>query len=76
MPDWKSETERREWIIANADYFTVVRRRNRAYDKWENIPTLAEAVALAESEAEKNPDTRYLIYAVWGVHDTWARNVP
>ena len=74
MPDFKSEIERREWIINNASHFTVVRRRNRQYDKVE-VPTLEEAKRTAAAWVAEIPDKVCLIYAVSGIYDTWVMNV-
>lgn len=72
MPDFESEKERQQWIINNADYFTVVRRRNLKNERLE-FKSLSEAEAGARKLLVDNPDARYLIYAVAGIHDTFVK---
>jgi hypothetical protein len=72
-PDFKTEPERRQWIVDNADYFTVIRRVKRTYERHE-LPTLDAAYKKAKALADKE-GAPYLIYAVAGAHDTWVMNV-
>lgn len=73
MPDFKSEAERRQWIIDHADHFTIVRKRGRENLRAE-VPDLATATQAANSIIEAHPDARLMIYAVYGTHDTWVQN--
>lgn len=63
MPDFKSEKERQTWIVRNAKLFTVVRLRNRRYER-HKAKTLGEAETLARTLIDKHPDSRWMIYAV------------
>lgn len=65
MPlEFKNADQRDKWITDNADYFTVIQRKNRQYKRIEspNLPA-------AEKEAHKilagDPEARLLIYAVY-----------
>ncbi len=77
IPDFTDEPERRQWITEHAEYFTVIRARLRTERKREReeYPTLEAATARAEELIKRNPRTRYLIYAVYGPHDTWVKTV-
>lgn len=68
-----SSEQRSQWLIQNADYFTVVRRVRRTYERHER-PTLEEARRLAKSLVDRCGQP-FMIYAVKGVHDTWVENV-
>jgi hypothetical protein len=76
MPDFKTELDRREWIVANANYFTVLN-----YAPWGNSQRLEfPTLELAEQAAQRiiardKPARPLMIYAVAGIHDTWVKNV-
>lgn len=74
MPEFKSEPERQKWITDNAEMFTVIRRQNRRNIRQE-FNTLADAEHYAREVAVSNRDARLLIYAVYGVHDTYVKTV-
>lgn len=67
MLSFKSEKERQQWVIDHADYFTVVRFKNRSYIHAaapNEVKTLAEAETLATKLVATHPDSRWMIYAV------------
>lgn len=72
--NFSSIAERDKWITDNADYFSVIRRLNRHYSRYE-FPTLAEAEAGAERMTSNDPEARYLIYAVAGRSDCWVKTI-
>lgn len=69
-----SSQERDKWIIENADYFTVIRRQNRRNQRFE-CQTLKNAIDTAESMVAADPEARFLIYAVAGIHDCFVGHV-
>lgn len=76
MPDFKTADDRTAYIIANADYFTCVRRKasvGTGYERHE-VPTLERAEELARelANAAQKP---YMIYAVCGIHDTYVKGI-
>lgn len=72
---FKSEKDRQQWIIANADYFTVVRFKNRRYERHER-KTLEEAEKLAKELCFQNEGSRWMIYAVTAEgRDTFVKTV-
>lgn len=74
VPDFKSEPERQKWIIENANYFTIVRLKNRKYIRYET-ETLAGAHIVASGLVRDNPGTRWMIYAVHDQSDTYVCTV-
>lgn len=72
--NFTSELERRNWMIENADYFTIVRRA-----KFKNhcveVPTLAEARALAKGIVKRWPHVRLIIYAIHRTSDTYVETI-
>jgi hypothetical protein len=72
--NWRDEDERRQWIICNADYFTITRRIEYHNHRVE-VPTLAEAMALAQQVVRADPAARLLIYAIHGSSDTYVCTV-
>lgn len=74
IPEFREAAERNRWIITNAQYFTVIRRKNRSYLR-EECATMDEAEALAKRMLRDDPNARFLIYAVALGHDTLAATV-
>ncbi len=74
LQDFSSDQERAAWIMANASYWTVVRFRNRRYQRVE-CPTHASARWLAEQMVREIPQARFLIYAVVGNQSTYVETV-
>ena len=72
--NWASETERQQWLIEQAQYFTVIRRMDYRYHRVE-FPTLPEALAMAKLVVGVDPAARLLIYAVNGNSDTYVCTV-
>ena len=73
-PPTTSEKDRREWIIANADFFTIIERRDRRYIR-EEFKTLTDADQRAGEIMAERPEARLLIYAVASPYDTLVRTV-
>lgn len=63
--NFRDADHRDKWIADNADYFTVIQRKNRQNLRTEK-PTLAEAIAEAKAILAREPDARLVLYAVWG----------
>lgn len=74
MPDFSTEKERQQWIIDNADYFSLILRRDGKNNRAE-FPTLADAENGALRLLELDPTARFLIYAVSGVSDVYVKTV-
>lgn len=74
LPSFNTELERREWLIANATHFSVVRKANR-----KTYKIIASSLPVAECIANQvvllHPHARLMIYAVYGVSDVWVMNV-
>jgi hypothetical protein len=73
-PDFKTSAERDTWVIANADYFTIIRRQNLANERIEK-PTLAKARAAAKDMLTMNPRAHLLIYAVCNIYSAYVETV-
>lgn len=73
IPDFNSSEERSKWIVDHADYFTVIRRVNRCYERYEE-PTLAAAEGKAKSLVAKHGG-RFMLYAVYSAYDTYVATV-
>lgn len=71
---FNSDAERSAWIMARADYWTVIRFRNRRYGRVE-CPTHASARWLAQHMVQEIPRARFLIYAVVGNQSTYVETV-
>jgi hypothetical protein len=71
MPlDFNGYKERNKWIKDNATEFSVVRRRNRRYERY-SAPSFDEATALAQKYLQNDKEnSRWMIYAIVGIHDT------
>jgi len=75
IPEFSKAEERNKWIKDNAQYFTVIRKRLRRYER-DECWSLAEAVQLAQRRLERDPGKQpLLIYAVAGGHDALAATV-
>lgn len=72
--DFTTAEQRAQWLVANAEYFTVIRRVNRSYERYE-APTLAAATQKARKLIGKHKNARYMIYAVCGPYDTYVQTV-
>lgn len=73
-PDCRTSEERSQWIIDNADYFTVVRRSHLKYVR-EEFTTLAEATWFATEAVRARNNLRLLIYAVAGRYETYVTTI-
>jgi len=73
IPDFQTAEQRAQWVVANANYFTVVRRVNRSYERYEES-SLDSASKLAQRLANRL-STRYMIYAVCGPYDTYVTTI-
>jgi hypothetical protein len=71
IPEFKEAKERSQWIINNAEYFTIIRRKNRRNLR-EEAKTLDEAIQIAQRMIAAEPDMNCLIYGVWQNYDTLA----
>lgn len=74
LQGFSSDAERSAWIMIHADYYTVVRFRNRRYQRVE-CPDHASARWLAEQMVRENPQARFLIYAVVGQQSTYVETI-
>jgi hypothetical protein len=75
IPDFKSEIERRQWFIDNAQYFTAVSRRHMHNERTEH-KTREDAVKFAAESLRNDPQARpYMIYAVVNNSDVWVENI-
>ncbi len=75
IPEFTKAEDRNKWIKDNAQYFTVIRKRKRRYER-DECWTLEEAVQLAQRRLAKDPYMQpLLIYAVAGGHDALAATV-
>lgn len=74
MKDFKTSQERTDWIIANAEHFTVVRFLGRGKYEKHQYPTQAEAESAAKAMANA-ANANYMVYAVYGTHDTLVKGV-
>lgn len=74
IPEFSKAEERNQWIIANAQYFTTIYRRQRRYERGEHW-SYDDAVAAARKLVDRAPQGRVLIYAVAGGHDALAATV-
>ena len=74
IPEFSGYKERNKWLFENAISFTLFMRKNRTILKEEHR-TWDEVEARAKKLVERKPDTRYLIYAVYGIHDTLVATV-
>lgn len=74
IPEFSQYKERNKWIFENATYFTVIRRKHRAYLR-EEQPSYDDAVKYAKKQLEREPDSRFLIYAITGWHDALVATV-
>jgi hypothetical protein len=75
IPEFSKAEERNKWIKDNAQFWTVIRKRKRRYER-DECWSLDEAVQLAQRRLERDPLKQpLLIYAVAGGHDTLAATV-
>lgn len=74
IPSFDSELERQKWFVANADYFTIIRFRNRKYERVE-VPNLAGADLMATRMVFEEPGRPLMIYAVVGSSDHFVKTV-
>jgi hypothetical protein len=74
IPEFSHYKERNKWIVDNAQYFTVILRRDLRNYRAERF-TLEEAIALANQVLEQYPHASPMIYAVAGGHDTLTATV-
>ena len=74
IPEFREAKERNKWIRDNAQYFTVIRRQDRRYER-DEVYTFDEAVTLASNRIKRIPDLRFLIYAVAAGHDALVATV-
>ncbi len=71
---FRSDAERSAWIMANADFWSVVRFRNRRYGRVE-CPSHELAKLLAQALVKEIPDARFMIYAVVGQQSTYVETI-
>lgn len=74
MVKWETYQERDQDIISNAEYWTLIRRQNLRYERQE-FPTREAAVDAAKRAIRRDPEKRFLIYAVRGVNDCFVTAV-
>lgn len=74
MPNFKNDEERMQWIVANNEYFTIIRRRNLTNERVE-CKTLAEAEAEALRMLTKDKTARLMIYAVTGPYSAYIKTI-
>ena len=74
IPEFSDANTRNKWIVDNATYFTIIRRKNRQYLR-EERPTFEEAEACAKKLLERDPHGRFLIYGVYEAIDALAATV-
>jgi len=73
-PDFKTDGERTAWIIQHAEYFTIIRRRGGKYERTES-PLLCDAITLARSIVDEDPNARIMVYAVYGPYSAYVTTV-
>lgn len=69
LPEFSGYKERNKWLFENAGYFTLYMRKGRSILKEEH-PTWDVVEQRAKKLIERKSDSRFLIYAVYGIHDT------
>lgn len=74
IPEFKEAKERNKWIVDHAEYFTVIRRKNRRNIR-DECATLVKAIERAQELILEDNSIRCLIYAVAGIHDTLAATI-
>jgi len=75
IPEFTKADERNKWIKDYAQFFTVIRRRNRRYER-DECWSLEEATQLAQKRlAHDELKQPLLIYAVAGGHDALVATV-
>ena len=63
-----------KWVKENAEYWTTIRRRNNHNERYE-WPTQQAAEQAAQRMIEADPEARFMVYAVHGVHSVWVKNI-
>lgn len=74
FPEFSDAKARNKWIKQHANYFTVVRRVFRSYERTE-VPSFDEAIKTAKNLINRDESKRYLIYAVYDIHDALVATV-
>jgi hypothetical protein len=74
IPEFNNYKERNKWIVDNAQYFTIILKKDRKYLRSERH-TFDEAVALANQVLDQYPHARLMVYAVAGGHETLTATV-
>jgi hypothetical protein len=75
IPEFSKADARNKWIMENAQYWTVIRKRKRRYER-DECWSLEDAVKLAQRRLANDPHKQpLLIYAVAGGHDALAATV-
>ncbi len=75
IPEFSKADDRNQWIKDNAQYWTVIRKRKRRYER-DECWSLEDAIKLAQRRLAKDPYMQpLLIYAVAGGHDALAATV-
>ena len=75
IPEFKTATQRSEWIKNNADMYTAVRFHGRGrYERHEyrDYPSAVTAAKRMANESGKH----FMVYAVAGIYDTWIQTIP
>lgn len=72
VPHFKNEPERQQWFIENASFFTLIRRINMRNERLE-FPTKGEAEHAVRRLIEREPEARYMMYAVVNELDNFVR---
>lgn len=74
IPEFSEAAERSKWIVENAEYFTLIRRQNRRYERTE-WHTLDGAIKAGQRVVERDQTARFLVYGVVGIYDTLAATI-
>jgi hypothetical protein len=74
IPEFSHYKERNKWIVDNAQYYSIILKRNGEYLRSERN-TFEEAIVLANLVLEQHPHARLMVYAVVGGHDTLTATV-
>lgn len=74
LPDFKSSDERDAYFRDHADFFTVVKKAGRGYER-DECKTLADAEKLAKTK-QVIGGSGYMIYAVIGEQSAFVKAIP
>lgn len=74
IPDFPNEAARKIWFRENAEYFTIIYRKDKKNQRVE-APSLVAARTEAMRILQKQPTLHLLIYAVVGASDNYVETI-